>query len=92
MMETPRAKFDQLTLWLSADPLLHLDHPVPPLVGLGLGAGLQAFPHDPRSDLRVLDVAEIEWFVGFRACCSNLGNLMGTQNEMMCVCSSYTSF
>ena len=50
----------QLTLWFSADPLLHLDPPVSPLVGKGLRLGLQAFPHDPRRDLRVLDVAEIK--------------------------------
>ena len=50
----------QLTLWFSADPLLHLDHAVAPLVGLGLRTGLQAFPHDPCGNLRELDVAEIE--------------------------------
>ena len=50
----------QLTLWFSADPLLHLDHAVAPLVGLGLRTGLQAFPHDPRGNLRELDVAEIK--------------------------------
>ena len=50
----------QLTLWFAADPLLHLDHAVAPLVRLGLRTGLQAFPHDPRGNLGELDVAEIE--------------------------------